>query len=265
MRNFIATYLSLAAAICNCTAAKATQQPKQYSYVVHESYPHATNSYTQGFEIDNGILYESTGLYGESRLLKLDMKSGLKSGKTTTMATLPRNEFGEGITIIGDSIFMLTWREGRAHIFDKRTGAKIDTKRYAGEGWGLTSHKKNGATKLYMSDGSSVITVRDPKTFNAIESHVVTLNGRPIEMINELEWIEGKIWANIYQTNNIVIIDPKRWIVEGVIDLTGILPQSERTSETDVLNGIAYDRETKKIYVTGKNWSKVFQIEIHER
>lgn len=233
--------------------------PKQYSYIAHKTIPHATNSYTQGLEIDsNGVMYESTGLYGESRLLR---HKSINSGATSLLATLPKNEFGEGITILGDSIFMITWREGQMHIFNKNSGKKIDTKQYAGEGWGLTSDGK----KLYMSDGSSRITIRDIKTFQPLESYSVTLNGRAINMINELEWIEGRIWANIYQTNNIVIIDPEKWVVEGVIDLTGILPQSEITANTDVLNGIAYDRATKKIYITGKNWSKMFQIEIVER
>ncbi|MFI3327665.1 MAG: glutaminyl-peptide cyclotransferase [Rikenellaceae bacterium] len=259
MRKF-GLILLTAMAIASHGAAYANA-PKQYGYIVRESFPHATDSYTQGFEISDGVLYESTGLYGASRLMKHDISSGGRNAKRTTIATLPRNEFGEGITIVGDSIFMLTWREGRMHIFNKKSGERVDTKRYAGEGWGITSN--DGV--LYMSDGSPTITKRDRKTFMPIETNIVTMEGRAIEMINELEWIEGKIWANIYQSDKIVIIDPESWVVEGVIDLTGILPQSERTEQTDVLNGIAYDKATKKIYVTGKNWSKMFQIEIFER
>ncbi len=205
----------------------------------------------------NGELFEGTGMYGESRLLKVE----LTSGTTKTLATLPRTEFGEGITILGDTIYMLTWREGTMRMYNKKSGAQIDTRRYSGEGWGLTSD----GDKLYMSDGSSKITIRDKDSFRAISSHTVTFEGRPVEYLNELEWIDGTIWANIYTTDQIAIIDPTSWCVVGVIDLTALHPASERMPNTDVLNGIAYDEKTKKIYVTGKYWSKLYEIEIIER
>ncbi|MFR9628675.1 MAG: glutaminyl-peptide cyclotransferase [Rikenellaceae bacterium] len=230
---------------------------KQYSYIVNAAYPHSISSYTQGLQMVDGELYEGTGMYGESKLLRVD----LKSGSTQTLATLPRTEFGEGITILGDTIYMLTWREGIMRMFNKRSGEPIDTRRYTGEGWGVTSD----GDKLYMSNGSSKITIRDRESFRELSSHVVTFEGRAVEYLNELEWIDGMIWANIYTTDQIAIIDPKSWCVVGVVDLTGLLPNSERTAKTDVLNGIAYDEESKKIYVTGKYWSKLYEIEIIER
>ncbi len=233
------------------------QRAKRYSYIVHSIYPHARTSYTQGLEFVGDELYESTGMYGQSRLLRVDLESGAIE---QTLATLPNSEFGEGITILGDTIFMLTWREGKLYLFDRKSAKEITTKRYGGQGWGLTSDGQ----RLYMSDGSSRITVRNRDSFAIESSHNVTLDGGSIDMLNELEWIEGRIWANIYQSDMIVIINPVSWEVEGVIDLEGLLPASERDRTTDVLNGIAYNRESRKIYVTGKYWSKLFEIEIIE-
>ncbi len=243
--------LSLASEI-----AVAQMPTKQYGYIVKASYPHAPTSYTQGLQMVDGELFEGTGMYGESKLLKVD----LKSGTTKTLATLPSNEFGEGITILGDTIYMLTWREETMRMYNKKSGEQIDTRRYSGEGWGLTSDGK----RLFMSNGSSKITIRDRESFLPISSHTVTFNGREVEYLNELEWIDGMIWANIYTTDQIAIIDPTSWQVVGVVDLRGLLPYSERTTKSDVLNGIAYDELTKKIYVTGKYWSKLFEIEIIE-
>lgn len=249
------TLLAILLISSECVSA---QMPyKTFGYTVKATYPHSTSSYTQGLQIVDGELFEGTGIYGESKLLKVD----LKSGTSKTLATLPRHEFGEGITILGDTIYMLTWREGVMRMYNKKSGEQIDTRRYSGEGWGLTSD----GDKLYMSNGSSKITIRDRENFRPTSSHTVTFEGRPVEYLNELEWIDGTIWANIYTTNQIAIIDPTSWCVIGVIDLSGLLPASERTPKTDVLNGIAYDNETKKIYVTGKNWSKLYEIELIER
>ncbi|MFI3289522.1 MAG: glutaminyl-peptide cyclotransferase [Rikenellaceae bacterium] len=249
--------LILATLLIACSCVSAQERYKLYDYVVKATYPHSTSSYTQGLQIVDGELFEGTGMYGESKLLKVD----LESGTPKTLATLPKSEFGEGITILGDTIYMLTWREGVMRMYHKESGEQIDTRRYSGEGWGLTSD----GDKLYMSNGSSKITIRERESFTPTSSHTVTFNGQPIEYINELEWIDGMIWANIYMTDQIVIIDPKSWSTVGVVNLTGLLPHSERTTKTDVLNGIAYDEATKKIYVTGKYWSKLYEIEIIER
>ncbi len=230
---------------------------KYYTYIVKGTYPHAVDSYTQGLQYVNGELWESTGLEGQSRLMRVD----LNSGESKVLARVEDREFGEGITILGDSIFMLTWQSQRAYIFSKSTGKVIDTKAYNGEGWGLTSDGE----KLYMSNGSSKISVRNPKTFEVERTLNVTYNGQDVNYLNELEWIDGKLWSNIYTTDQIVIIDPQSGVVEGVIDLSGLLPMEDRTPQTDVLNGIAYDEVNRRLFVTGKNWNKLFEIEIIER
>ncbi len=252
-------FLILILGICTPSMLSAQSLAKEYSYIVEAQYPHDTESYTQGLQIVDGELYESTGLYGgRSKLMRVDLRSGKA---TKTLATLPKEQFGEGITILGDTIYMLTWRENILHLFHRTTGQKIDQRIYAGEGWGVTSD----GDKLYMSNGSSSITVRDRVTFDPISQHVVTLNGSPLKLLNELEWIEGRIWANIYTTDKIAIINPSTWQVEAMIDLTGLLPQHQRTKETDVLNGIAYDEATKKIYITGKLWNTLFEIKLIEK
>ncbi len=233
------------------------QSVKYYSYIVHNTYPHSTTSYTQGLQYIDSQLWESTGLEGESRLMKVD----IESGTTEVVSQILDSEFGEGLTVWGDSVFMITWQSNKAYIFNRTSGEIIDTKKYQGEGWGLTTDGKS----LYMSSGDSNITVRNPTTFKRIREIPVTLNNLPVKYLNELEWIEGKIWANVYTLNQIVIIDPQSGVVEGVVDLSGILPLEDITEQTDVLNGIAYDAEGKRVFVTGKNWNKLFEIEIVER
>lgn len=235
-------------------AVVAATPPVYYTYSVEATYPHSTDSYTQGLVFHEGRLLEGTGVSGESRLLELN----LESGSTIELARLGGSHFGEGITILGDTLYQLTWITNRLFIYDVESSRLIGEKVYAGEGWGITTDGE----KLYMSDGSSVISVRDPESFKIERRILVKVNGEPLEYLNELEWIDGKIWANIYTLNQIAIIDPTSGVVEGVVDLTGILPQEEITATTDVLNGIAYDRESQKIFVTGKNWSKLFEIKI---
>ncbi|MFR9669323.1 MAG: glutaminyl-peptide cyclotransferase [Rikenellaceae bacterium] len=230
--------------------------PKEYSYIVKATYPHSTDSYTQGLQYIDGELWEGTGLNGHSRIMRVDMASG----KGELFAQIGSEHFGEGITILGDSLYYLTWQSGVAMLYNRSSGDKINEFRYTGEGWGLTSDGQ----MLYMSNGSSKIALRDPKDFSVKREFNVTLNGTTLNLLNELEWIEGKIWANVYTTNYIVIIDPTSGVVEGIINLENILPKEEITQQTDVLNGIAYDDKAKRIFVTGKNWSKLFEIEIIE-
>ena len=173
-------------------------------------------------------------------------------------ARLPQEDFGEGITLLDGKLYQLTWQSNKAYVYDLETGKKIKEFRYPGEGWGLTTDGQ----KLYMSDGTANIYTLDPATFKREKRTTVTLKGIAINFLNELEWIGGKLWANVYTTDQIVIIDPATGVVEGVVDLTGLLPDEEVTPTTDVLNGIAYDAAGKRIFVTGKNWSKLFEIEI---
>ena len=240
------------------TQRTATVEPKEYTYRIVATYPHSTTAYTQGLFYSDGVLWEGTGQHGGSVVQKID----LATGKTQVLGKLPRSEFGEGIARIGDKLYQLTWQSNTAHVYDLAKGfEKIRNHRYPGEGWGLTTD----GGKLYMSNGSANIYTVDPETFRREKHTTVTYKGAPVEYLNELEWIDGKIWANVYTTDQIVIIDPATGIVEGVVDLTGILPESEVSETTDVLNGIAYDAETKRIFVTGKNWSKLFEIEIIEK
>lgn len=240
------------------SAAKSlVAEPRYYGYTVVKSYPHSTQSYTQGLQFVGGRMLEGTGRNGHSVLSETD----LESGRTREIARLKPSEFGEGITRLGDEIFQLTWTSNTVHVYDARTGRELRTARYPGEGWGLTTDGE----KLYMSNGSSTIYRIDPATFRREGSVSVTCKGEPVELLNELEWIDGRIWANIYTSDWIAIIDPATGVVEGLVDLHGLLPEEERTPETDVLNGIACDAETGRIFVTGKNWSRLFEIEIFEK
>ena len=243
-------------AAVSSAGAVHTTEPKQYTYNVKAVYPHPAGRYTQGLQYTGGRLWEGTGMRGESAIYSTD----LETGSTETFAESPRSEFGEGITILGERLYQLTWTDNKAHVYDLRTGRRVREFRYKDEGWGLTTDGR----KLYMSNGTSRIWRIDPETFNREGSMEVTLRGEPVEFLNELEWIDGRIWANVYTTDAIVIIDPATGIVEGVVDLRGLLPDEDRTEDTDVLNGIAYDAEGGRIFVTGKRWNKIFEIELKE-
>ena len=242
------------------TVEKPAPEPRQYSYRIKAVYPHSTQAYTQGLLWHDGRLWEGTGQNGESVVQTLS----LETGESRVLTRLPRSEFGEGIAILGDELFQLTWQSNTVHVYRITEGGrleKIRDHRYPGEGWGITSDGR----KLYMSDGSSNLYTVDPATFRR-EGHVtVTFRGEPASFLNELEWIDCRIWANVYTTDQIVIIDPATGRIEGVVDLTGLLPDEDRTPKTDVLNGIAWDPDAKRLFVTGKNWCKLFEIEIIEQ
>lgn len=235
----------------------AHSKPVQYTYVVKAVYPHSTGAYTQGLYWHDGVLWEGTGLNGRSELRKVD----LKSGKTLFSVPLDKSYFGEGIALLDGKIYQLTWQNGVAFVYDAETLEPAGEFHYDGEGWGLTTD----GSVLYMSDGSSRLYKVDPAGFRRTGSVDVRLGGSRVNYLNELEWIDGKIWANVYTTDVIVIIDPTTGTVEGVVDLTGLLPESDRNPDTDVLNGIAYDAATKRIFVTGKNWDKLFEIELKKK
>ena len=228
--------------------------PQMVDIEVVKSFDHQQSAYTQGLQFVDGVMWEGTGEYGSSRLQYTDMATG----RVTVVATLPDNHFGEGITLLGDRIYQLTWQNGIMYIYDRKTLKKVDTKRYKGEGWGLTTDGQ----WLYMSDGTPDIRVLDPVTLEVKRRISVVCNGASLPYLNELEWIDGKIWANVYTLNQIVVINPENGIVEKVVNLEGLLPESEYTPTTDVLNGIAYDKENGRIFVTGKNWSKLFEIKL---
>ncbi len=224
----------------------------QWQWRVVEEYPHSTQSYTQGLQYVDGVMWESTGQHGMSHLQRID----LSTGKVNIVASLPKDEFGEGMTFYKGRIYMLTWLSERAYIYDSE-GRRLDTLTYRGEGWGITSDGQ----RLYMSDGTSTIRIVNPETMATERSIFVTYNGYPLDMLNELEWIDGKIWANVYMTYSIVVINPETGVVEAYIDLPE-LDNTKHNPKADVLNGIAHDPTTGAIYITGKNWDKLYKIEI---
>lgn len=240
------------------TAAAPRQgQPVQYTYNVRAVYPHDTGSYTQGLYWHDGLLWEGAGQYGESALKKVD----LESGKALDEVSLPRNIFGEGIALLDGVIYQLTWMNGLVYTYDAATMRRTGSIDYGNEAWGLTTDGR----RLYLSDGSHEIHVIDPDGFRRERSFPVRMGRNVRREINELEWIGGRIWANVYMEDHILIINPENGQIEGVVDLGGLLPEADRTGRTDVLNGIAYDEAGDRIFVTGKYWPKLFEIELVEK
>jgi len=245
--------ISLAASLVYLVACSAPA-PKQYSVKVVCEYPHDRGAYTQGLFFDGGELYESTGQTGQSSFRKVD----LQTGKVLRKLDFNRKYFGEGSVIFQDKMYMLTWTSKVAFVYDAKTLEYLKTYSYPREGWGLTTDGKS----LIASDGSSNLYFLDGE-FRLQKSIKVTMDGRSVRYLNELEWIDGKIWANVYTTDMIVIINPNSGVVEGVVDCTGLLPDRLRRYDTDVLNGIAV--LDGRIFLTGKNWPKIYEIELKEK
>lgn len=228
-----------------------------YVAEVLRSWPHDTDAYTQGLLFQDGKLFESTGIVGKSSIREVE----LASGRVLRKKDLPEPYFGEGIVIMGNDLFELTWTSGEVFVYDAKTFEKKGQLKYEGEGWGLTTD----GTSIVMSDGTAAIRFRDPKTFAVTRSITVTDHGTPVPQLNELEWVKGEIWANVYQTDQIARIDPATGTVTGWIDLAGLLPLIDRTGKEDVLNGIAYDPKTDRYIVTGKLWPKMYEIRLKKR
>lgn len=230
--------------------------PDDLSAEVVESYPHSTSSYTQGLEFFEGKLYEGTGgmgrTGGESRVSLVDYKSG----EILKKKILDDTYFGEGITVFDQKIYQLTWQQNKCFVYNLQDLTMIDEFSYTGEGWGMTNDGKS----LIISDGSERLYFRNPSTFALEKTIEVYSNSGPVQQLNELEYINGKIYANVYQTDNIVVIEPSTGVVEAIIDLSLIALEYRKGGE--VLNGIAYDKETDRIFVTGKNWPSLLQITI---
>lgn len=224
------------------------------SIAVKNTYPHDTEAFTQGLLFHQGFFYESTGLLGKSTLARKEMKTG----KVVQEVKLPRDFFGEGIVLLKDKIYQLTWQNETVLIYDARSLREIKKIKYSGEGWGLAYDGKY----LLMSNGSSTIAFRDPKSFKTVREIQVRDGDTPVERLNELEFIKGEIWANIYMEDVIVRISPKNGKVTGWIDLSEIRSYLARSAQVDVINGIAYDGEADRIFLTGKHWPKIFEIQI---
>jgi glutaminyl-peptide cyclotransferase len=234
-------------------AASAQSRPAVQRYRVVHVYPHDRTAFTQGLEFRAGFLYEGTGLEGRSSLRKVE----LETGKVLQEIKVAPPHFGEGITVLDQRIVQLTWQSHRGFVYDQTSFRLLRTFEYPGEGWGLT----NDGRQIYMSDGTAQVRCWDPATLQEKRRITVRDGGRPLTYLNELEFVHGEIYANVWQTDRIVRFSPNDGRVTGWIDLTGLLPAAERNG-TDVLNGIAYDALGDRLFVTGKLWPKLFEIRV---
>ncbi len=230
--------------------------PVVYTYNIVATYPHDIKAYTQGLEFYRDTLYESTGQYGSSTL----RKTNFETGEVLMQVPLAEKYFGEGLSILNDKIYQLTWNEGEGLIYDVKTLQREGTFKFnqSKEGWGLC----NNGSQFYKSDGTEKIWILNGKTL-AEESYIQPTTHRTIStQLNELEWVEGKIYANTYQKDGVAIINPNNGAIEGLINFQGLRDLVTQHPNLDVLNGIAYNPNTGKLYVTGKNWDKLFEVEI---
>jgi glutamine cyclotransferase len=247
------------------TAAQANQpapaaSPEEipvYAYEVVASYPHDTKAYTQGLVFYDGMLYESTGQYGESSLRRVE----LKKGKVKKKIEVPGQYFAEGMTILNGKIYQLTWQQGKSFVYDLKDFKLESEFAYDGEGWGLTTDGR----LLILSDGTNQLRFIDPATFRVTKTISILDNGQPLVDINELEYIRGEIYANVWKTDRIARLDPQTGRILSWIDLTGLRPEESMRNSENVLNGIAYDAENDRLYVTGKRWPKIFEIRLKKK
>ncbi len=232
-------------------ASTSEEPPQRLTVQVLGSTPHDRSAFTQGLVWFQGALYESTGLYGQSTVREVDRATG----EVRRQVRLDPTVFAEGLAQVGDRLVQITWQQGVAYVYDIATLERLDQFTYTGEGWGLC----NDGARLVMSDGSSALTFRDPETFGAIGTVSVTLDGRPLDRLNELECVGDRVYANVWMSDLIVRIDPGSGRVDAAIDAGNLLPPAERIG-ADVLNGIAYDPEQDVFLITGKLWPRVFEV-----
>jgi glutamine cyclotransferase len=249
--HIFAIFRTFAAAILVAAASLAFAAD---GYRVVHTYPHDPQAYTQGLVYEDGYLYESTGLNGRSSLRMVD----LETGRVLQRADVPEKYFAEGLTDWGSTLIQLTWQSHIAFVYDRFSFRQLRTFNYSGEGWGLTEDGKN----LILSDGSATLRFFDPQTFHEVRHIVVKDHGAQVTQLNELEYVRGEIYANVWHTDRIVRISPISGNVIGWIDLTGLLAPGQVTDPEAVLNGIAYDAAHDRLFVTGKLWPRLFEIKI---
>lgn len=226
-----------------------------WSYEVVARYPHDTQAFTQGLLFDSkGVLWESTGLKGSSTLRQVD----LKTGAPRVVKRLPADEFGEGLALLNQQFFWLTWQNQRCHRYRWPSLEAADDLRYEGEGWGLCSDPEGW---LWMSNGTSRLSKRSPRDFRVEKELLVQRQGQETSFLNELEWVEGRIFANVYTTSLVAVIDPASGQIESYIDFSGLLSE-QQASQADVLNGIAYQAGQKRLFITGKLWPTLFEVKV---
>ena len=244
--------LSGATFLCCCSGCPGSEDLPVYTYEIANTFPHDRKAFTQGLAYDDGFLYEGTGIQGRSSLRKVD----LATGDVLQTHELPDDLFGEGIAIVGDKIVQLTWQSKRGFVYDRESFELLDEFTYSTEGWGIT----HDGGRLIMSDGTSTLHCLDPATFKKTGWIEVREKGRRVGKLNELEFVQGEIFANVWNTDRIARISPETGQVTGWIDLSGLLGPEDRSEPVDVLNGIAYDEENDRLFVTGKLWPKLFEI-----
>jgi glutaminyl-peptide cyclotransferase len=235
--------------------AQQPAPPPLFVTVVHETYAHDPESFTQGLVWHDGTFYESAGLYRQSDIRQVDPASG----EVLRQQPVANEFFAEGLALVGERLIQITWQERTAFVYDRDSFEQVGQFSYDTEGWGLCYDGE----QLVMSDGTANLYFRDPETFEIVRSVEVTISGQPQVYLNELECVGGMVYANVWQTNYIVLIDPEDGLIEGVIYVGGLLTAAER-AEADVLNGIAYNPETERFYITGKKWPRLFEVTFEE-
>ena len=251
--------LALLGAVCACSCSESPAPTTSnitpvYSYNVVNTYPHVRSAFTHGLVFEEGVLYEGTGLNGRSTLRRVE----LETGEVLQIHELPAQFFGEGVTVYGNDIIQLTWRSHVGFVYDRDSFELLQEFNYSTQGWGIT----HDGERLIMSDGTATLYFLDPETFEEIGRVGVYDNDGSVNRLNELEYVQGEIYANVWQTNCIARIDPQTGQVVGWIELKGLLTPEDRGEPVDVLNGIAYDAENARLFVTGKLWPKLFEIEL---
>lgn len=253
MRRFVLPLL----AICFAATSCRNSRPEPLAFQVVATREHDAGAYTQGLQLTGGKLYESTGQYGDSTVRELDPVTG----KVLRKRPLAKTVFGEGLTVLGNELWVLTWKEGTAYVLDPATFKPIRTHEYKGEGWGIT----NDGKQLVMSDGSSQLKFINPKDFSTVKTLEVMDGKSPVKNLNELEWIDGQIFANVYMTDKIARISPESGQITGWLDLAGLRNQLNPRGRSEVLNGIAWDSKKGHLLVTGKYWPQMFELKLGKK